>query len=274
MNGLSGILKASKKPEIIPLVVILGGAVSWAGFMGWRQLRSPEVSWDHKNNPHPWQEIKDGEQVKLVAVNQKYNQRWDQIMATIQPEGRIEDLYKLIEGIKVCMMTTRCADTGRLVSRAMCPRTPTHTAPADLWFFANNTTHKFEELQKDANVNLAFYKPSSGEWVSVSGEAEIVSNRSKIRELYSDDIKAWFQDLGDGTHNGGPDDPRISLIFVKAITVHYSVRGPIGPVEMWHLAKGALTGEPPHERLSERDIDTEELQNARQISGLDESIVG
>ncbi|KAG0165807.1 NADH dehydrogenase 1 alpha subcomplex subunit 4 ndufa4 [Apophysomyces sp. BC1015] len=65
------------KPEIAPLFVILGGALGWAGFMGYRQLRSPEVTLDHKNNPHPWQEIKEGDQVKLLAVKQKHNQRWD-----------------------------------------------------------------------------------------------------------------------------------------------------------------------------------------------------
>ncbi|KAG0165808.1 hypothetical protein DFQ28_003300 [Apophysomyces sp. BC1034] len=194
-------------------------------------------------------------------------------MSTTKSGKKIEDLYRLIEGIRVCMMTTRCADTGRLVSRAMCPRTPTHATPADLWFFANNTTHKFDELQIDPNVNLSFYKPTSGEWVSVSGVGEIVNNRSKIRELYSDDIKAWFPDLADGTHNGGPDDPRISLIFVKATTVHYSVRGTLGPIEIWHLAKGVITGEPPHETLSERNIESEELQNARQLSAMNESIV-
>jgi NADH dehydrogenase (ubiquinone) 1 alpha subcomplex subunit 4 len=32
---------------------------------------------NHKENPHPWQDIKDGEQVKLIALNQKYNNRWD-----------------------------------------------------------------------------------------------------------------------------------------------------------------------------------------------------
>jgi NADH dehydrogenase (ubiquinone) 1 alpha subcomplex subunit 4 len=31
----------------------------------------------HKSNPHPWQEIKDGEQVKLIALHQKYDHRWE-----------------------------------------------------------------------------------------------------------------------------------------------------------------------------------------------------
>lgn len=36
-------------------------------------------------------------------------------------EVKIHDLYHLIHSQRCCMMTTRCADSGRLVSRAMAP---------------------------------------------------------------------------------------------------------------------------------------------------------
>lgn len=160
-------------------------------------------------------------------------------------EKKIEDLYHLIEGIHVCMMTTRCEETGKLVSRAMSPRKPDPKIPADLWFIANNTTHKFQELQADPNINLAFYKAGTSEWISVSGTAEIVNDRQKIDELYEADIKAWFGDLGDGVHDGGPSDPRISLIFVKADTVHYSLKDRSMPVQVFNIAKGMVTGQPP-----------------------------
>jgi general stress protein 26 len=164
---------------------------------------------------------------------------------TASPDKKIDDLYHLIEGISVCMMTTRCENTGKLVSRAMSPRKPDSKTPADLWFFANNTTHKFEELKADPNVNLGFYKPGTSEWVSVSGTAKIVNDRQKIEELYDVDIRAWFGDLGDGVHDGGAKDPRISLIFVKADTVHYSLKDRSLPVQMFNIAKGMATGQPP-----------------------------
>ncbi|KAI9484500.1 NADH-ubiquinone reductase complex 1 MLRQ subunit-domain-containing protein [Zychaea mexicana] len=77
MYGVAHFLKNSKKPEIIPIVVILGGALSGAVYMSVRQARAPDVAWDHKNNPYPWQDIKEGEQVKLFALNQKYDGRWE-----------------------------------------------------------------------------------------------------------------------------------------------------------------------------------------------------
>jgi NADH dehydrogenase (ubiquinone) 1 alpha subcomplex subunit 4 len=77
MSALSQFLKKSKKPEIYPLLGILGCALGGAAFFGAHALKAPDVVWDHKDNPHPWLEIRDGEQVKLITMNQQYDKRWD-----------------------------------------------------------------------------------------------------------------------------------------------------------------------------------------------------
>ncbi|KAF1802833.1 NADH-ubiquinone reductase complex 1 MLRQ subunit-domain-containing protein [Mucor lusitanicus] len=77
MTALSSFLKASRKPEVYPIVGILGVALSGAVFFSARAIRAPDVAWNHKANPHPWQEIKENEQVKLLAYNQKYDHRWE-----------------------------------------------------------------------------------------------------------------------------------------------------------------------------------------------------
>ena len=46
-----------------------------------------------------------------------------------------------------------------------------------------------------------------GEWVSISGNAELTNDRMKVHKFYSPTLRAWLGDLGDGTHDGGPDDP-------------------------------------------------------------------
>ncbi|KAI8994955.1 NADH-ubiquinone reductase complex 1 MLRQ subunit-domain-containing protein [Pilobolus umbonatus] len=76
MSILTHFLKNSNRPEVYPIVGILGFALSGAVYFGARALRAPDVVWNHKGNPHPWQEIKDGEQVKLITLNQKYDHRW------------------------------------------------------------------------------------------------------------------------------------------------------------------------------------------------------
>ncbi len=83
---------------------------------------------------------------------------------------RIDDLYELIDGIEIAMLTTRRAD-GRLVSRPMA--TQERQDDADLWFVTDIDTHKVDELEQDPNVNVAYYRDRTKEWVSVSGTARV-----------------------------------------------------------------------------------------------------
>lgn len=64
------------KPEIYPLVAILTFALSGAGFMGYHQFHSPDVIWSHKVNETPWQQVHEGDQIKLAAFNQKYERKY------------------------------------------------------------------------------------------------------------------------------------------------------------------------------------------------------
>ncbi|CAO3629823.1 unnamed protein product [Cunninghamella blakesleeana] len=78
MGALHHFIQISKsKPEIFPIVGILGCALSGAVYMSVHQARAPDVVWNHKTNRYPWQEIRDGEQVKLTTINQKYDSKWN-----------------------------------------------------------------------------------------------------------------------------------------------------------------------------------------------------
>jgi len=57
-------------PAALPIVVIVTGAVVGASWYMTHLARGPEVVWDKKNNPEPWNNVKEGDQVKLYAVNQ------------------------------------------------------------------------------------------------------------------------------------------------------------------------------------------------------------
>ncbi|KAL1930163.1 hypothetical protein VTP01DRAFT_1317 [Rhizomucor pusillus] len=61
------------KPEIVPIVVVVGSACGLAGWYLTRLARGPEVVWDRRNNPYPWQNIDQNTQVKLMTVNQKFD---------------------------------------------------------------------------------------------------------------------------------------------------------------------------------------------------------
>jgi general stress protein 26 len=172
------------------------------------------------------------------------------------PDKKIDDLYDLIDGIEVAMMTTRRAD-GQLVSRAMA--TQQRAAGADLWFVTDVATHKLEELETDPHINLSYYKDRTREWVSVSGTARIVQDRSRIEELYQPDWRMWFGDEG-GKRDGGPGDPRMALIAVDADTVVYTKQDAATPVVLFEVAKGLVTGEPPRDAYRVEHVSGDELR--------------
>jgi general stress protein 26 len=176
---------------------------------------------------------------------------------------KLDDLYKLIDGIEIAMFTTRRAD-GQLVSRPMA--TQERVTGVDLWFVTDVSSHKLDELQFDPHVNLAYYNVKTREWVSVAGTAQITQDRNLIKELYKPDWKAWFGDQG-GERNGGPDDPRLALVLVEAQSVEYLVTTKPKPAVLFEVAKAMVTGSPPsvgeQRHLSERELRTDAAREAR-----------
>jgi general stress protein 26 len=199
---------------------------------------------------------------------------------------KVDDFANFVDRSKFCMMTTKTAD-GLLASRCMAvaakevssssARAHTSLDPSrttsgdadvhcskdnvDFIFHANSESGKTDDLDANPDVNLGFLT-NSGEWASVSGHATIETDREKVRKYYSAHLKAWMGDLGDGKHDGGPDDPRIVVIKVKSKTVQYAIsrRTAIGgAIEM---AKGVVTGEAPQVNKL-RHLSEEELQQSR-----------
>jgi general stress protein 26 len=154
---------------------------------------------------------------------------------------KMQELYRLVEGIETAMFTTRRRD-GHLVSRPMA--TQVRSPGADFWFVTYRGSDKLEEIARDPHVNLSYYRDRTREWVSVSGIAEASANRKKIRELYRPDWRAWFGEEG-GSKDGGPDDPRIVLIKVRARQATFLTVDKPQPVVLFELLKGMVTGKRP-----------------------------
>ena len=159
----------------------------------------------------------------------------------VSTEKKLDELYELIDGIEVAMLTTRRAD-GHLVSRPM--QTQERETGLDLWFMTNVETHKLDDLMTDPHVNLAYYKDRTREWISVSGVAHLSRDRAKIRELYAPDWAAWFPKEGD-PRDGTPEDPRMVLIGVDIHGAEFLEVNTPQPVVLFELVKGWLTGSTP-----------------------------
>ena len=176
----------------------------------------------------------------------------------ITSDKKLSELYGLIEGIEIAMFTTRRRD-GRLVSRPMA--TQTQAEGSDLWFVTDIESNKLDELGFDPQVNLAYYKDRTREWVSVSGTAKVTQDRRLIHELYRRDWRAWFGDMG-GERDGGPDDPRLALILVDVESVVYLKLDKPQPVVLFEVVKGTVTGTPPDVGV-QREVSGAEIDRGR-----------
>src|SRR5690554_1484701 len=171
---------------------------------------------------------------------------------------QLDELYQLIDGMQVAMLTTRRPD-GQLVSRPM--QTQQRRPDIDLWFVTSDDTHKLDELEHDPHVNVAYFNDKTREWVSVSGIAHLSRDRAKIHELYDRGWRAWLTDQG-GERDGGPDDPRIILIMVDAQSVVYMKTDRSRPAVLYEVAKGVMSGRAP--KVGDmHHLDKDELQHGQ-----------
>ncbi len=111
-------------------------------------------------------------------------------------------LGEKIKGIRIAMMTTCEGD--ELHSRPMA--TLDEDFDGDLWFFTYATAPKVSEVAARNQVNLSYTKEADNVYVSISGTAELVQDRKKIKSLWKPFLKAWFPN--------GEDDPNVTLLKV------------------------------------------------------------
>jgi hypothetical protein len=95
----------------------------------------------------------------------------------------------------------------------------------------------------------------------------VLTDRDIVQKYYSPGLKAWIGDLEDGKHDGGPNDPRIGLIKIKATTAQYAVSHGTVIGSVIEFAKGVATGEAPKVNKL-RHITEQELQQCEYLSHL------
>jgi len=144
----------------------------------------------------------------------------------------VAKVAELIKDIHVAMLTTEAED-GLLHSRPMA--TQKTEFDGSLWFFTGLSTGKISEIDWNPEVNLSYSDGSANKYVSVSGTAEIVDDRAKKEELWSDIYKAWFPQ--------GLDDPDLCLMKVEVTFAEYWDVPSGKMVQAFGFLKALATGE-------------------------------
>jgi len=146
-----------------------------------------------------------------------------------------QHLWPLIKGIKFAMFTTH-EGNGHLHSRPM--TTQNKTMPDDkLWFFMSVKGGAVQELVQQAQVNISYADTGEDVYVSVSGSAEVVDDKTQREALWTKFSQAWFP--------GGVDDPDLALVRVTVSHAHYWNANESKLTQLFVMAKAVFTGEKP-----------------------------
>jgi general stress protein 26 len=137
---------------------------------------------------------------------------------------------ELLKGERFAFLTTVMKD-GRLASRPMTLQEVEFDG--DLWFFAERDSNPVRHITDSPQVNVGV--GSGGTWVSLSGDAVLVDDVAKKRELWNSAVEAWFPQ--------GPDDDSVVLLKVEGDSAEYwdSPGGRLATV--FSFAKAKITGE-------------------------------
>jgi general stress protein 26 len=137
---------------------------------------------------------------------------------------------ELLKGERFAFLTTVMKD-GRLASRPMTLQEVEFDG--DLWFFAERDSNPVRHITDSPQVNVGV--GSGGTWVSLSGDAVLVADVAKKRELWNSAVEAWFPQ--------GPDDDSVVLLKVEADSAEYwdSPGGRLATV--FSFVKAKVTGE-------------------------------
>lgn len=124
---------------------------------------------------------------------------------------------KKMAKLDICMMQTRDG-RGTLHSRPMSNNGEVEY-DGNTWFFTYEDTAKVRQIKKNSKTTL-IYQTDQMLFVEVCGRSKIITDKSKMKDLWFDELSRWFPD--------GLETPGICLINVVAERVHIWDKGDEG----------------------------------------------
>lgn len=132
----------------------------------------------------------------------------------LSPEELADRAWHLAEKIRICLFTTHDGERHRL--RPLSAQVDRDKGVIEFLVGANGgqtvseATGKpvptlVEQIERYPLVSLGFADPGSSDFLAITGEATVSNDRARIRELWSDLMKAWWDSA---------EDPQIRLVTV------------------------------------------------------------
>ena len=146
-------------------------------------------------------------------------------------EETLKKVKGLIEEVKVCMMITK-NENGRLTARPM--SNVKVEEDGSIWFFTNEYSGVVNQISDKNEVFLTYASPGANSYVALNATATLSDDKTKIDELWTPAMNAWF--------SKGKDDPQILLIHAVPIEAEYWDGSSSKIVLLFNMVKAAITG--------------------------------
>jgi len=152
----------------------------------------------------------------------------------MKPENNqnIEKLIEMVKESKVCMLITREKNDENLSGRPM--TISKIDDEGNLWFFTAASSYKIDELEENKKVSISITNESNNNYLMINGKGNLVKDKSKMKELWSPILKAWFP--------LGLEDPEMILIKVTPNEVNYWDSNSSTMVVLFNILKAIVTG--------------------------------
>ena len=150
---------------------------------------------------------------------------------TLRHDAAFEKLKEMATDIQFCMFCT-IGYSGTISSRPM--TTNDVDKEGNIWFFTNKLSEVSIEADQKKDVCLAYACPAKNDYLSVTGVASIVMDKTKIKELWKDAYKVWFPN--------GLNDPDLALIKVTPVNAEYWDSSCSQMVILFSMLKAKLSG--------------------------------
>lgn len=119
-------------------------------------------------------------------------------------QEQIDKIQDVIKDVKFAMMST-VNSKGDLHSWPM-TTSEANIGGKEIWFIGDKTSDVVKDIQSNPKIGLSYATQDEKDYVSVSANAELPTDSSKLDELWSPVYNAFFEH--------GKEDPNVQLIKV------------------------------------------------------------
>ncbi|KXN69760.1 hypothetical protein CONCODRAFT_18101 [Conidiobolus coronatus NRRL 28638] len=70
------LLQTWYRVEVLPIIAVIGFALGGCGWYVSRLARGPDVIWDRRRNPTPWENVDQNTNLKMFSVNKEFEKSY------------------------------------------------------------------------------------------------------------------------------------------------------------------------------------------------------